>query len=178
MARRHRRHRRHRRYGDPVISMPSFGGIEELNPLGKTVHSTDVMIGVGIGLAGGGLVQYLQKRFWPTAPAVIQTYSGPLSALAAGAAAYSLYRKKSRGRAQGYLAGAVAVGVIPALYAVVKGALPTSVTQYFGDPLLQHNFGSYLVGAPALRPQFGSMIVSSPPVPPFGMDSPLRALGY
>src|SRR3990170_2119742 len=64
---RHRRRRR-RRYGDPVISMPSFGAGAEYNPLNKHVNSTDVLVGAGIGVAGGGLVGYGLKKFWPTAP--------------------------------------------------------------------------------------------------------------
>jgi hypothetical protein len=99
---RHRRSRRRRRFGDPVLSMPTFGDIKEYNPFGKTVNATDVAVGAFIGLGGGGLVNYGLRKVWPTAPIPMQ-YVGAVTAIGAGAAAYTLFRKKSRGRAQGYL---------------------------------------------------------------------------
>lgn len=143
--------------------MPSFGSLRDLNPIGKTVNSTDVMVGAAIGLAGGGLVMYGVRRFWPNPPAVVTRFSGPLSAFAAGVAAYSLTRRKSPGRAKGYLAGAVAIGAIPVVYATVKAALPTSVTQYFGDPVIaMPSFGSFLTRSPG--PYAGLLTASPGPV--------------
>jgi len=164
MARHRRRHRSHRRrrYGDPVISMPSFGSLKDFSPLGKHVNSTDVLIGAGIGLAGGGLVMYGVRRFWPSPPAFVTQYSGPLSAFAAGAAAYSVFRKKSRSRAEGYLAGAVAIGAIPLIYSMVKSALPATVTQYFGDPVIaMPSFGGLLTRSP--QPYAGLLTASPGP---------------
>jgi hypothetical protein len=168
------RHRRRRRYGDPVISMPSFGSLKDLNPLGKTVRSTDVLIGAGIGLAGGGLVMYGVRQFWPNPPAFVTQYSGPLSALAAGVGAYALFQKKSKARALGYFAGAATIALVPLVYSTVKSALPSSVTQYFGDPVISMpSFG-----------RFGSMLTNSPgpyaglltPTP--GPGPARRAMGY
>lgn len=176
MARHRRRHHRRRRYGDPVISMPSFGSIRDFNPLGKHVNSTDVLIGAGIGLAGGGLVMYGIRTYWPTAPAFIQQYSGPISALAAGAAAYTLFHKKSRSRAQGYLAGAAAIGVAPFVWGMVKSALPASVSTYFGDPVIaMPSYGSFLTRSPG--PLAGLLTASPGPV--LAVRSPARrAMGF
>jgi hypothetical protein len=155
--------------------MPSFGDAKEYNPLGKSVNSTDVFVGVGVGLAGGGLVMYAQRQFWPTAPDFVTQYAGPLSSIAAGLAAYSLFRQKSRARAQGYLVGAVAVGVIPFLYQLVKSQLPSSVTQYFGDPVIaMPSFGSLITRSPG--PLAGLLTAS--PQPAMGISPARRALGF
>jgi hypothetical protein len=155
--------------------MPSFGSLKDLNPLGKTVRSTDVLIGAGIGLAGGGLVMYGVRNYWPTAPAFVQQYSGPLSAIAAGVGAYALFQKRSKSRALGYFAGAVAIGVVPALYTAAKSALPPSVTQYFGDPVISMpSFGSMLTRSPG--PLAGLLTASPGPLMPMGPAR--RAMGY
>ena len=184
---RHRGHRRHRRFGDPVISMPKVGDPGDLSPFGKTINSTDVMVGAGIGLAGGGLVMYGIRNFWPTAPAIITQYGGALSAVAAGFGAYTLFRRKSKPRAQGYLAGAVAVGVVPAVWGAVKAALPSSARQYFGDPVISMpSFRGLLTRSPG--PMAG-LLTSSPgpmaglltasPGPGLAVSSPARrAMGF
>jgi hypothetical protein len=162
MARHRRRtHRRRRRFGDPVLSMPTFGDIKEYNPFGKTVNATDVAVGSFIGLAGGGLVNYGLRKVWPTAPIPMQ-YVGAVTAIGAGAAAYTLFRKKSRGRAQGYLAGAVIAGVVPLVWGMVKGALPASVSTYFGDPVLSMpSYRGLLVNSP-VAPRLGGLLVNAP----------------
>lgn len=174
--RRHRGHRRHRRFGDPVISMPSFGDAKEYNPLGKTVNSTDVIVGTAIGLAGGGLVMYGIRRFWTSPPAILTTYAGPISSIIAGIGVHMLFRKKSPSRAQGYLVGAVAVGVVPVLYSMVKSALPATVTQYFGDPVIaMPGFGSFLTASPG---GYAGLLTASPG-PVMGSRSPARrAMGF
>jgi len=162
MARHRKRTRsRRRRFGDPVLSMPTFGGIKEYNPFGKTVNATDVAVGAFIGLAGGGVVNYGLKKVWPTAPIPMQ-YVGAVTAFGAGVAAYSLFRKKSRGRAQGYLAGAVIAGAVPLVWGMVKGALPPSITTYFGDPVLSMpSYRGLLVNSP-VAPRLGGLLVSAP----------------
>lgn len=171
-----RHRRRRRRFGDPVISMPSFGKLSDLNPLGKHVNSTDVLAGAAVGLAGGGLVMYGVRRFWPTAPAFVMQYSGPLSAVTAGGIAYAFLRRKSPNRALGVFAGAVAIGVIPVLYSTVKSSLPASVSQYFGDPVISMpSFGSLITRAPG---PYGGLLTASPG-PVIGAPGPARrALGF
>lgn len=165
------KHRRRRRFGDPVISMPSFGDAKEYNPLGKTVNSTDVAIGAGVGLAGGGLLMYAQRTYWPTAPAAVSQYAGPLSAIGAGLIAHALYRKKSASRAQGYLVGAAIVGVVPLLYGMVKGALPANVQSYFGDPVIAI---PRLSGLVVRSPRLQGMIVRTPVQAPVAISSMAR----
>jgi hypothetical protein len=176
MARHRRRHHRRRRYGDPVISMPSFGRMSDLNPLGKHVNSTDVLVGAGIGLAGGGLVMYGVRRFWPSPPSFVTQYSGPLSAIAAGAVAYTLFQKKSKSRALGYFAGAVAIGAIPFVYSMVKSALPASVTQYFGDPVIaMPSYGGLLTRSPG---PLAGLLTASPGPAPAAYSPARRAMGF
>lgn len=157
------------------MTMPSFGDVKEWNPLNKHINSTDVLVGAGIGLAGGGLVMYLQRTYWPTAPSFVSQYAGPLSAIVAGAGAYSLFRRKSRSKAQGYFAGAVAIGVVPFVYAMAKAQLPTSVTQYFGDPVsVMPSFGGLLTRSPG---PYGGLLTASPG-PVLASSPARRALGY
>lgn len=174
MAHKKSHRRRHRRFGDPIISLPSFGDAKEYNPLGKTVNSTDVAIGAGIGLAGGGLLMYLQRTYWPTAPAFVTQYAGPLSAIGAGLAAHAMYRKKSKGRAEGYLVGAAIVGVVPVVYGMVKTALPANVQSYFGDPIIAlPSFQGMIVRTPRMGP-FRGMIVRTPPALPAAASNRAR----
>jgi hypothetical protein len=157
--------------------MPSFGNAREYNPLGKTVNSTDVAVGAGVGLAGGGLLMYAQRTFWPTAPAIVNQYAGPLSAIGAGLAAHAFYRKKSPGRAQGYLVGAAIIGIAPLIWGLVKGALPANVQTYFGDPVISMpSFGGMITRVPAQR-RFGGMIVRTPGQASAALSSTRRAMG-
>jgi hypothetical protein len=179
MARHRRRHygahhRRRRRFGDPVISMPSFGDAKEYNPFNKHVNSTDVIIGAGIGMAGGGLVNYGLMKFWPTRPAMIGTYAPAITPIVAGLVAYSFFRKKSKSRAEGYLAGAVAVGVAPTVWGMVKEALPVSVRQYFADPVIaMPSYSGFLTRSPG--PMAGLLTAS--PGPAMAMSPARRAMG-
>ena len=166
------RHRR--RLGDPVISMPSFGDAKEYNPFNKHVNSTDVIIGAGIGLAGGGLVNYGLTRFWPTRPAMIGTYAPAITPIVAGLVAYSFFRKKSKSRAEGYFAGAVAVGLAPTVWGMVKDALPVNVRSYFADPVIaMPSYGGFLTRSP--QPLMGLLTAS--PGPALSMSPARRAMG-
>jgi hypothetical protein len=76
-----------------------------------------------------------------------------------------LFRKKSRARAQGYLAGAVIAGAVPLVWGMVKGALPASVTTYFGDPVLaMPSYRGLLVNAPVAG-RYGGLLVNAPAAP-------------
>ncbi len=173
---RHRRRRR-RRYGDPVISMPSFGAGAEYNPLNKHINSTDVFVGAGIGVAGGGVVMYGVKKFWPTAPAMVMNNLGALSAVGAGLAAHALFRKKSKSRAEGYLVGAAVIAIVPAIWGAVKPMLPPTVQQYFGDPVIAmpsySGYGGFLTRSP--QPLAGLLTAS--PGPALAVSPARRAMG-
>ena len=169
------RHRRRRHFRDPVISMPSFGSLRDWNPLNRTVNSTDVLVGAGIGLAGGGLVMYGLRTYWPTAPIPAQ-YVGLVSSVVAGGAAYSLMKRKSPGRAAGYFAGAVAMGVVPVVWAMIKSALPASASSYFGDPVIaMPSFGGLLTRSPG---PLAGLLTSSPGPALAYPSSARRAMGY
>lgn len=113
--------RRKRSVFGSLVSFPSVGGITEYNPLGKQVNSTDLFVGAAIGMAGGvmvkkGLYFAIDKlNMSPTNPVVnfVDQYSGPISSILAGVAAYMVQRKTNKGRATGHLIGAALVGVAP-----------------------------------------------------------------
>lgn len=126
MARRRRRHSRRRGFGD-YISVPGFGkfklpGVKGLNPFGKTVKSTDVMIGAIGGLAAGAILQKYVIAKWTSAPAFVQKYVGPISILAAGAGAMLLMKNKAR--ATGLFAGAATVALVPIGWGLIQAQFP------------------------------------------------------
>lgn len=149
MARRRHR-RRHRRFGDYVSVPLGFGklklpGLKSLNPLGKSVSSTDVLVGAFVGLAGGALLSKAIAKFWPTAPTFLVQYSGPITSFAAGAAALALLKNKHKG--SGYFAGAALAGVVPFVWTMVAPKIP-GLADYVSVPL----------GYPVDVPQMGILV--------------------
>ncbi len=122
----HRR-RRHRRFGD-YVSVPlglgkfQLPSMKTLNPLGKSVNSTDVIIGAGVGLLGGAFLTKGIAKFWPTPPAFLVKYSGPITSIAAGALALAFMKNKHK--ASGIFAGAALIGVAPAVWGMVAPKIP------------------------------------------------------
>lgn len=122
-----RRRRRSRRYGG-YVSVPlglgkfKLPSLKTLNPLGRAVNSTDVLIGAFVGLAGGVLIQKAIVRFWPTAPAFVQNYMGPISTVGAGALALTVLKNKHK--ATGYFAGAALIGLAPLVWGKVAPMVP------------------------------------------------------
>jgi hypothetical protein len=158
--------------------MPSFGAGAEYNPLNKHVNSTDVMIGAGIGVAGGGVVMYAVKKFWPTAPSFVMGNLGAISIVGAGLAAHMLFRKKSKSRAEGYLVGAATVAIIPALWTNVKPMLPATVQQYFGDPVIaMPSYGGFLTRSPQPLMGYRGLLTASPGPAMSSMSPARRAIG-
>jgi len=139
MARHRRRHRRYHGY----ISVPSFGGIaKDINPLGKHVGSTDVMVGAGLGLAGGAGVKYLLNKLNVATgnkfPALIMQYAGPLSTFLAGVALYVFQRKAKRSRAEGHLVGASLAAIAPIFWTTLGkfGPKMADGTPFFSDYIM------------------------------------------
>lgn len=122
-----RRRRRSRRFGD-YVSVPlglgkfKLPGLKNLNPLGKAVNSTDVLVGAFVGLAGGVLLSKAVVKFWPTAPTFVQQYLGPITTVGAGALALAVLKNKHR--ATGYFAGAALIGLAPLAWAKVAPMVP------------------------------------------------------
>jgi hypothetical protein len=158
--------------------MPSFGAGAEYNPLNKHVNSTDVLVGAGIGVAGGGLVGYGLKKFWPTAPAFVVGNLGAISAVGAGLAAHMLFRKKSKSRAEGYLVGAVTVAIIPAIWTNVKPMLPPTIQAYFADPVIaMPSYSGFLTRSPQPLMGYRGLLTASPGPAMSSMSPARRAMG-
>jgi hypothetical protein len=118
------------------VSLPGFGrfklpGLKSLNPFGKSVRSTDVIIGALVGLVGGAFVKKGITKFWPTAPAFVTNYAGPISVLAAGAAAMIVLKNKAK--ATGIFAGAATVALVPMAYGLIAAQFP-SLAGYVSYP--------------------------------------------
>lgn len=135
MARRkHHRRRRHSGFGD-YVSIPSLGGfVKDVNPLGKSLKSTDVLIGAALGMAGGSLVKMgiskLDVATEGKVPALVKTYVGPISTFLAGLVLYVAQRKKNPGRAQGHLFGATVAALSPLYWEGLKSVAPTFFNDY------------------------------------------------
>lgn len=138
MARHHRK--RHRGYfGAPVL--------KNLNPFGKTVHSTDVVVGAFAGLAVGAGVKYLLNKanvaLGGKMPAFIMTYAGPISTFLGGVALYvtqTRFLKKSgklfgSAHAAGHLAGASVAALAPVYWSLLGSYGPKMAdgTPFFSD---------------------------------------------
>lgn len=140
MARKRHR-RRHRGFGD-YVSIPSLNGlVKDVNPLGKSLRSTDVLVGAALGMAGGAFVKMgiskLDVAVDGKVPAFVKTYVGPISTFLAGLALYVVQRKKSAARAQGHLFGATLAALSPIYWETLKGVAPT----YFNDYVTVSQFG-------------------------------------
>ena len=168
------RHRRRRRYGDPVIAMPSFGALKDLNPLAAGMKGSDVMIGAGIGIVGGGVVNYALNQFSASLPSVITQYQQPISTILAGLLAAAFLAKKSPQQADAYLAGALIVGVAPP----IQSQLHSSFPQYFGDPVqMTRSYQGMLVPSPR-HTALSGLLTASPRVPMTTVPAARRMMGY
>src|SRR5512147_734807 len=129
-----RKHRRRRSYGD-YISVPTFGSMKEYNPLGKSVNSTDVFLGMGVALAGGSIVKMAAAKVSDKLPEVVTKYIAPISSVLAGVAAYMLMRKKKAHKAQGILVGSILTGVTPLVWTGLQKVAPQFFADYVSVPL-------------------------------------------
>lgn len=141
---RHRHHRRHHRRGlGDYVSVPSFGGIKEYNPLGKTVRSTDLFVGAGLGLTLGAAVKYLLNKanssMGGTIPTEIMSYASPISTVLAGVALYMFQRKAKRQRAEAHFVGAALAGALPIFWTALGqyGPKMADGTPFFSDYVMQ-----------------------------------------
>jgi hypothetical protein len=140
MARKRHR-RRHRGFGD-YVSIPSLSGLaKDVNPLGKSFKSTDVLLGVALGMAGGSLVKMgigkLDVSTGGKVPAMVKQYVGPISTFLAGLGLYLVQRKKNSARAQAHLFGATIAAFSPLYWEGLKSIAPS----YFNDYVTVSPFG-------------------------------------
>lgn len=138
-----RRHRRRRRGFGDLVSLPALGGFKlpkarDLNPLGKSVNTTDVAIGAAIGMGGGALVKIAVNKLdeWSggKVPGFLRSYLGPISTVLAGLLAASFV--KNEGKRKSYYVGAFFAGAVPLAWAFLARQFPA----YFSD-LVDVNLG-------------------------------------
>ena len=104
MAKR-RHHRRHYRGLGAMVQIPGLGF------LGKSVSTTDVLVGAVIGMGGTLLLKGLgNKMFAGKLPDIVLQGSPLIGGALAGGAAYMLEKGKNKARANGHLAGALFAG--------------------------------------------------------------------
>lgn len=127
---RHRRHRR-RGFGD-FLTVPGLGNLaKDINPLGKSVNMNSVLIGAGVGMAGGAVVRMGigKAGLADKLPAFVANNIGPVSTILAGIGGYMFFKKKSPEKAKGVLYGAMLAGLVPVGWNVLQTKFP----QYFAD---------------------------------------------
>lgn len=118
-----RRHRR--RHYSGTVAIPGLGGLKDLNPLGKSVNSTNVLMGAGLGIAGGSLVKFgLAKFAGPKLPQIVKDHIEVISAAIAGFGAYALYRKKNKPKGAALLIGALIAGAAPLASNLLRRQFP------------------------------------------------------
>jgi hypothetical protein len=123
--------KRRRRYGG-LVSLPSLSGLKstakEFSPLNKSVNSTDVLVGAGVGIVGGALVKIgmekLDTALGGKLPDFVKQYAGPISAFLAGAGAYYFQRKSKKSRGTGHLVGASIAAILPIAQGLATAYLP------------------------------------------------------
>lgn len=137
-----RKRRRRRSYGS-YVSIPSLGklDVKKLNPLGKTVNTTDLFLGAIIGLAGGSLVKMgvskIDVMTDGKVPAIVKTYVGPISTFVAGVLAAMFMAKGKPAKANAFLAGAALTAATPIVWEQMKRIAPA----YFNDYVSVSPFG-------------------------------------
>jgi len=140
-----------------LVSIPAVGfhlpTAREVNPLGHSVNSTDVLVGAGIGLAGGMGVRYLLKQtgLLGSLPAIVNQYLVPISTILAGLLAVAF--EKNQSKANGHYVGAVAAGLTP----ILGGLLVQYLPQFAGlvsvpsvGMLVDDSFGGMLIDDPQM----------------------------
>lgn len=135
---RRRHHRRHRGFGD-FLTVPGLSGLaKDLNPLGQTVRTNDLLLGVGVGAAGGAAVKMLINKIGiaDKLPGFISRNIGPVSTILAGVGGYMFLKKKNVAKAKGVLYGAAIAGLVPVGWDFLQAQFPTYFADYVTVPAL------------------------------------------
>lgn len=116
-----RRRRSHRRYG-AMVQIPGLGMLD------KSVNTTDVLVGAGLGFAGTLALKGLgNKMLAGQVPDAILKGSPLVGGIIAGGLAYLLESKKNKQRATGHLFGALTAGAAVQAWDVMKTSFPTGL---------------------------------------------------
>jgi hypothetical protein len=160
---------------DPKHSMVELS-LKGYGLLDKSVNSTDVLVGMGIGVVGSGVVKYLIKAagMQDSLPVMVQNWMPLLGSALAGTAAYMLERKSNKSRAEGHLVGAITAGAAAQAWGLLKSSYP----EYFGDVValkfagVPNNYGLIVNSpTPAIGPgAFRGMIFNNPGRPLAGVQ--------
>jgi hypothetical protein len=158
MARRRRRHRRG--FGD-LVSVPSLSGLKvpklrDLNPLGKSVNSTDLVFGAAVAMGGGVLVKMglnkLNEVIGGKFPAFILNYIGPISTLLAGIVAGQILQKGRKFNA--YYTGAVLAAGVPFAWQTLRDFAPAYFSDYVSIPgmglMVDEGYAGLMVDDPGM----------------------------
>lgn len=114
------RHRRRRRYGSTVgVNLGALPG------LGRSINSTDALIGAGVGVLASALVKGVANMVAPSVAAQVKGMAGPfynaIAGAVAGAGVYfgsKMLLKSSPEKAMSYAVGAAIPGVAMSLQAL------------------------------------------------------------
>jgi hypothetical protein len=146
------RHRRRRRRYGSYVTIPSLGNLKQFNPLGKSVRSTDVLVGAGLAVAASTFVKMglekLNEAVGGKIPVMIMAQAGPLSTFLAGVALFVAQKKSARGTA--HLVGASAVAASAFFWGLLKSYGPTKAdgTPMFSDYVRVPSLGLLTADAP------------------------------
>lgn len=104
-----RRRRRHYRGMGSLVRFPGLGSLTSAVP--RSVNTTDVVVGVGVGMAGAALLKIGAEKMNIALPAFVS--ASPLAGAAAtGLLMYALGKRKNRARAASHAVGAALGGLI------------------------------------------------------------------
>lgn len=105
--------------------------------LNKSVNSTDVLVGAGVGILGALAARYAYNKLDPATLAKLPSFLPKamplLGAVAAGGLAYALQRKRNPSRALSHLIGAAAGGVALTAWEQIRAWKDSKGNQPFAD---------------------------------------------
>lgn len=138
------------------------GSVKKINPLGKTVKSTDLFLGAFGGLALGAVVKYAINKLHVSLtekdpkgglPDFLLAYAGPLSTFLAGVGLYFLSQKsgKFRGKADAFLVGGSLAAAAPIFWTALGkyGPKMKDGVPFFSDYVMSPGYGLLTSDRPA-----------------------------
>ena len=122
--------RRCAEFGDASNIDHAMVKVTGLGVFDKSVNSTDVLLGAGLGLAGSAGVKAVAKSVFKDAiPDAVHQFMPLLGGIGSAAALYYAQKGSNKSRATGHAVGAVAAGLVVQVYNLLKEKFPDA----FGD---------------------------------------------